>query len=79
MINKSEVQTMEVENGTSDHINAVALYENYPEAKRKAIIRKMDMRIPPVLMLLYCMWSSSNDHHAADFDSDVIPRSSEYW
>lgn len=32
----------------------VGFIESFPEKKRKAIVRKIDFRLPPFLALLYC-------------------------
>lgn len=54
MVEKAEMRMMEIENGgRCDQIDLRAAIENYPHDEIKAVIRQMDMRIPPVLMLLY--------------------------
>lgn len=57
MTAKHEEQTMELENGGDSSCDETNLIVDVSDAERKAILRKMDMRIPPVLALLYCMSS----------------------
>lgn len=43
----------EIPKGTQ-HDADVLFVETFPEEKRKAIVRKLDWRLPPVLASLYC-------------------------
>lgn len=50
---KQEVQHDDYTEGKQPDAD-VQFVEGFPQEKRKAILRKIDFRLPPVLVLLYC-------------------------
>lgn len=53
MAEKVNTQAMEIEHGRAISPTKHETSFECSEADRKAVLRKMDMRIPPVLMMLY--------------------------
>lgn len=50
---QDHAQVFEIEKGNVTPPQSEKVWHNYPDEKRKAILRKMDIRILPVVMLLY--------------------------
>lgn len=55
MTEKTETQAVELENAHAMSPTKEATYMEYPESDRKKVLRKMDVRIPPILMMLYLL------------------------
>jgi ArsR family metal-binding transcriptional regulator len=58
--------------------------DEYPAKKRKRVLMKMDVRIVPLLMLLYCMYPNfsqlwSKHTNSLSLGSALLHRQSKYW